>query len=313
MSMPKYAFSVASVRARETELLDKAFYESLINCENYDKAKDLLKNKGLVQRKETVIDDLEQIKINTWEYIRNLCQKEDIPYFLIVKNDYHNLKAIIKSLASDGEWKRFIIEPSLWSADFIAEKIEKSEFYNLPYEISKTAQRAYELFRESQIMDMYIDREGADMAVELAKKSKNNFSIKLAKFFCDMGNIKTAMRLTEMKNKNALIDYCLSKEGNIDAFLLKKAILKGFDEVEKYVGQIYPKQFSTPLGFELTYEKLLSDLLSNAQRVSFGTEPLIAYYIAVELEIKRLKLILTVKRGQLPNSVARERLGEMYV
>ncbi len=55
------------------------------------------------------------------------------------------------------------------------------------------------------------------------------------------------------------------------------------------------------------------DHAKEAKRVNFGPEPIIAYIIAKETEIKIIRIIMVGKINKVATEVIRERLRELYV
>ena len=53
--------------------------------------------------------------------------------------------------------------------------------------------------------------------------------------------------------------------------------------------------------------------IEKAKYKSFGIEPLIAFYIAKDAEIKNVRIILSCKHNELPPQTIRERVRKLYV
>ena len=53
--------------------------------------------------------------------------------------------------------------------------------------------------------------------------------------------------------------------------------------------------------------------VEGAKYKSFGVEPLIAYYIAVETQVKAVRIILSCKYNGLKAETIRERVRKLYV
>jgi len=52
--------------------------------------------------------------------------------------------------------------------------------------------------------------------------------------------------------------------------------------------------------------------IKNAKRINFGPEPIIAYIIAKETEIKIIRIILAGKLNKVDSNIIRERLRDIY-
>ena len=60
-------------------------------------------------------------------------------------------------------------------------------------------------------------------------------------------------------------------------------------------------------------DNFLIRYIKKAKYITFGIEPLIAYLIAKENEVKLARIVLTGKKSHLPPEVIKERLRDSYV
>ena len=64
---------------------------------------------------------------------------------------------------------------------------------------------------------------------------------------------------------------------------------------------------------DVLYDNYIMNHAKEAKRVNFGPEPIIAYIIAKETEIKIIRIIMVGKVNKVSEEVIRERLRELYV
>ena len=64
--------------------------------------------------------------------------------------------------------------------------------------------------------------------------------------------------------------------------------------------------------FEKWCDDAMMERLRAEKTKNFGLEPIIAYMLAVESEMKQVRLILTGKRNLLDENLIRERMRELY-
>ncbi|MBQ1545725.1 MAG: V-type ATPase subunit [Clostridia bacterium] len=55
------------------------------------------------------------------------------------------------------------------------------------------------------------------------------------------------------------------------------------------------------------------ECVNQARYTAFGIDPVVAYYIARDAEIKSARIILSAKKNGLSNDVIRERVRTLYV
>ncbi len=69
----------------------------------------------------------------------------------------------------------------------------------------------------------------------------------------------------------------------------------------------------SPSAFERYCDNKLMELIRPQKSNYFGIEPIAAYLLARENEIKTVRIILCGKRSGIDDGVIRERLRDMYV
>ena len=93
-----YVYAVARIRSKEMQLLDTQFINQLMAAPGYRECLKLLMEKG---GKEGCTE-LEQIltyeQQKTWAFISELVEDMSVFNVLLLPNDYHNLKAAIKTV-----------------------------------------------------------------------------------------------------------------------------------------------------------------------------------------------------------------------
>ena len=77
---------------------------------------------------------------------------------------------------------------------------------------------------------------------------------------------------------------------------------------------LWPKPAGGPLtAFERECDNAVTRYVSDAKRVPFGEETVIAYLYAKEAELTAIRTILASRRAGLDGAAIRERLRETYV
>lgn len=314
MSNTSYAYAVANVRARENELLPASFFEQLLNAASAAEAERMIADKGTSR-----LDSEYMLKV--WDYICEIAPEREQVEFLVVKNDFHNLKAVLKGTAANENGRSFCMTPCLIEPDFLYDCVKNKKFDLLPQWIADVAKEGYALLTsvmDGRLLDMFVDKASLETSAEFAKKTKVLFSIELTQNTAAVTDIKIALRLSENPAGEAALDYAFASCDKIDVAALKAAAAKGRSEVLAYVETTeyafllegLSKSFAA---FERACDDFIFGLTDSAKRTGFGIEPLIAYYYAKEAEYKNLRLIIGAKNADLPLSAIKERMREIYV
>ncbi len=310
MKDTNYAYAVANVRVLENNLLSKPFVEQLADSADYNDVNRILADAG--------VDGLEDYMVKTWDFLCEIAPDKKALEFLIVKNDFHNLKSIVKGIVAGTDGKQYCIRPCVLDIDYLEEKLVQREFEQLPKWICETAQQSYGLLTsamDGQLFDMLIDKASLKAVRSFAELTENEFAQRLAEIVVAVANIKVALRIAGTKKGGAFLDNAFCDCAVLDADELKKSVLKGKDAVFEY---IQTTKFSTlcnrtTADFERECDNLIIEYLQSAKNISLGPEPLICYYYAREAEWKMLRIISSAKNTGLDTEVIRERMRELYV
>ena len=320
MSSTEYAYAVANVRARESELLDNRFFNQLLSGTSFEEAKRMLIDKGFSEFENTsdISAALKNYMEETWEYLQEITPDKNVLDFLVVKNDFHNLKALTKGIMTDTDGIKYCLKPCLINAEDILNAVKNKSFSDLPSWISECAREGYELLSSSmdgQLFDMFVDKCSLEAMQKLAA---DGFSKKLADSFTALTDIKIALRMARAGVNEMLYDYALCECDTVDISELKSAALKGYGNVVSYIEETEFSELAeyaavSAAEFEKNSENYILALLDNARRISFGAEPLIAYYAAREAECRNLRIAVSAVHIGLPAAAAKERMRELYV
>ncbi len=316
-----YTFAVAKTRAVETKLLSSSDLEQLIGASDYENAVKVLKDKGIVGEKDDVQNSLKSQMNETWQLLNEISPEIEPLEILIVKNDFHNLKSALKSLVSPNRCEDHFIVPSIVKPELLKSAVCNKRFYELPDFLENTAEKAYDVLvrtMDGQLADILVDAATLDNILQRSKKTGNVYIIKLAELLAVTANIKTAYRAARAGKDEAFLHTALCDTKELSKSALIQAAKKGPEELLAYLSETSYKDAAKNIrASSSAFEKWCDDIImchiESAKYKSFGVEPLIAYYIAMETEIKTLRIILSCKYNNLQADIIRERVRKLYV
>ena len=319
----EYAYAVANVRAKEPELLNKSFMDQLADANSFNDAKKILVDRGFSQFGKTsdVSVALGDYMSEVWDFLSDIAPDIKALQFMIIKNDFHNLKAFIKGHISGNDGRNYCIKPCVLDSEFLYDNIVKKDFENLPGWISGVAKDAYELLTstmDGQIFDMFVDVASLKATIEFSKLAECDLATEFTELFVALTNIKIALRLAGTTKGNAFLDNAFCPCDTLDIDDLKKAVVKGRDDVLTYIQTTKYTELCDSISksmadFERECDNMFMKLLDSARYVSVGPEPLICYYYAKEAEWKMLRITVSGKYIDMPAESIRERMRELYV
>ena len=322
MKNKDHLFAVASIRAKENALLSKSDLEQLINAESYNKAVSLLGEKGYdIKSGDDYSAALDNELGETWNYVNSSAPETEALKALIIKNDFQNLKAILKSEAMEYDAKGYLVEPCVIDKDELFEKVSSRNFNELPEYIAATAKKAMDVLSKTesaQMCDAVIDTAALEAIISFAKSSADEILIAYANEYCVCANIKTAFRAIKTGKSSVFLNTAIAQNDIIDKKDFIDAALSGMEGFFEYLSSNDLNDYKEALeksasSFEKYCDDKMLGIIRKAKMTIFGLSPLAAYFIAKETEIKDLRIILSAKQSFVSSDIIRERMRETYV
>ncbi|MBQ0084558.1 MAG: V-type ATPase subunit [Clostridiales bacterium] len=314
-----YAFAVAKVKQLENNLLTKPQTDSLINAVTVDEIMSFLSSKGW-NTSSTPDEMLENELSATFETVSELA--EDNPAFkvFILGNDFHNLKAAIKTAASGSDPQEYYIRPTSLDLENLYKDISGRNFDNLPDYMKQAAKSAFESlakYNDGQAVDTVIDRYTLGALMDNAAESGSVLAQKYAEITAAAANIKIAFRGAEALKKYEFFEEALSSGTQLNKEKLARAAAKGSAEVLSVAEEAYPElaqALSAGISeLEKVSEELVAQAVADSSFSAFGIDPIIAYYWKKTAEIKNIRIIITCKNMGLGPEKISERVREINV
>jgi V/A-type H+-transporting ATPase subunit C len=316
-----YAFAAASVRAKEVELLSQSFMSQLLDSD-YTVCVELLADKGIIPHdSDDPIADLSEYMNDTWNFICAVAPDITKLNFMIVKNDFHNLKAVFKSMVTNSVHTDYFLEPCIFDPNEMYAAIKDKKFDLLPGWLQAAAEHGYEIITstmDGQLLDVYLDTKSLEAMQNFAENSGCDYAKKLTDLQIALTDIKVALRLARGNASQTLINEAFCECDKFDVQQLKREVAKSRDDVISFIGTTEFSVLTDSLEkskaeFEKACDNLIIGELNDAKFFSFSEEPMIAYYYARENECKMLRIILSCKHIGLGKGKITERMRELYV
>lgn len=319
----EFAYGVAHIRAHELSLLTNDNLESMISASNLNEAIRVLGDKGWNTESEDFSSILLEESEKNWNLLCECLPEKHLLDCLIIENDFHNLKTAIKTVFTGEAPEQYFVFPCVYDTHKIKEAISKKDFSSLPECMAETAEKAYDVLTRlglGQMADIIIDKQAMAVKLQMAEKSDSTLLKNAVAMNVAAANIKIALRCIKTGKSIDFMKKAMSDECPIvDIETLQKKALEGEDAVTSYLEDI--KEFSQAASFlkesSTLFEKCLDDAImekvKDAKYTAFGVEPIFAYFMAREAEIKNVRVILSLKRSGISSEEIRKRVREAYV
>ena len=244
--------------------LNYAYTVSYINAINIGKEKD----------KDTLLRHEKEIyKIFPDKKLLNI---------ILYRNDFHNLKVIIKNKAIKfSEFENKLIYPCVYNPTEIYEYIRNHRLNLLPAGLKNAADKAFAPFSEEkiQLAEFIIDKETMDFSFTEAQKQNNKFLKDLILLENTLTNIKISLRCAGYKISP---EYALADNSYLSKNTLINLSLQSQEEVLKYISS---KGYDFE-DFDLFFKDKMEKFFLKHKYIFFGIEPVIYSIYKIESQLK---------------------------
>lgn len=261
----------------------------------------------------------------TWGLIAELMDDMEPFNVFLIANDYHNLKAAIKlaftANEDPAENARYFLQYGTVELESIVKAAKEHDFSALPKEMADAGRAAYETLAQTGIgqnSDMIIDCAALVAMHSAGQKAESQLLRKYTQLAVDGANIKAAIRCAFMGKSQEFVQRAIAPTGTLETQKLALAAAGGTQAVyaylktTQYAGAVDALENSMA-EFERWCDNQLIQLIKPQRNNYFSIEPLAAFILGRENEIKMVRLILSAKTNHLNSDVLRERLRETYV
>ncbi len=327
----EYMYCSARIRAMEGSLVSLDKMRTVADSSTFSEAINKIAEYGveLVYTESGEVDaeeTLQKIYTDACEFVKNYVPHPEQLEFLRYPYDCNNLKAAIKCYFRGISPDSMLYNCGTCPAENAAAAV-KGETVGYPEFMSAAVSEAMESYSKTknpQNIDVIMDRACYRDMLECAKSSGCEFFVKLVRAKIDLTNIITCIRLIRMKM------------GRAGYLLLGSAILEGGTYDQKFFCECYEggeDKLCESLAFS-DYGKFINCIVENRDRLSqiekfsddmymeiakgaksvaFGPEVAAGYLIAIEYQIKNLRIILDAKLTGKSADIVSERLRCAYV
>ena len=329
----RYVYTISRIRVIEQKMLSPAMLERMIEANSPEEALKVLQDAGYGFAGEGHrVSDYERLLNEEQEKVYQLLM-ETVPDprefdLLIIKNDYHNLKVYLKAELSDQEVNSsYLLKPSLIPGEQLADLFRERDFAELPARMTEAVEASFDAFaktRDPQMVDLILDTALYSHMLELSAEVNSEFVTGLVNTMVDLTNLRILLRTKLINRPWEFMKSFLIAGGSFDSEFYRELHELEFDQIAKaYANTAYSQlliesmnslRLSRSLaGFEKLCDNYLVAMLKTMKYSIFGIEPLVAYYLAKEMEIKNVRIIMVGKINRLEQYAIRERLRETYV
>lgn len=333
MDRMDFTHAVARLRVMEKRLLDKNKVERLLDASGAEEVLRILQetvySEGINNIESTYEYEkvLKEELVNLYDSLYKISPVKDVIDIMSMRYDYHNIKVLIKAKALNKDLSNILIPIGTIKVDTLKNCIVTGDLKPLGKDVAdaiKNIETKFEETKDPQVIDVLLDKYMFNSMLLKAKEMNIDYITRYVLESIDITNIKTMLRVKKQNKDGRFLESVLIPNGTINT----RIYLEGLnDSLEGFIAKIsrtaYSKVLSSILeeyaasgnisSLDALYDNYIMSNVRDAKRVNFGPEPIIAYIIAKETEIKIIRIIMVGKINGVSTEIIRERLRDLYV
>jgi V/A-type H+-transporting ATPase subunit C len=324
----RYTFQTAQVRALELQMLTRSTLLDMANAADLDQAASLLSSSeyAVSQPGKNFAEVEKALQVRRTAVRRlfaDLMIDKSIVELLRTRDDFANLRLAVrrtlteKPIGNDYSPDGNILPDRMEELFAEHDAFEEPEFPAYIQQAVEDAVLAYYRDKDIRQIDYEIDRFQAKYCLSQAHRLESVFLLGLFRIQIDLINIRTMLRLkfTESEERNVFLP---------GGFVELERLQHGLDIGYEGLGQLF---FVTPyyrvveagasylasnksfLKLEQQCDEFLTGFLKSTVQITAGPQPIIAYLLMKENEIRTVRLILTAKKNNLDTKLILDRIS----
>lgn len=324
---------IPRLRVWETRLLDKTKIDRMIDAPSAQEALKVLQETEYASSMNNIkrAEDYEIVLRSELKRVYNLLYStapiKEIIDIMSLRYDYHNMKTLIKAKLMSKDLSYLLVPIGTMNSEKLKSDISNEYYDDMRPIVREAVEKTLQHFsttKDPQTIDVVMDGYMLKDTLITAQKLNNDFITKYVKSNIDLTNIRTLIRVKKQNKNKEFFNETITEGGYLDINRLNTLFI---DSVDKIPDRLSHTNYSGILrqgieaynrdGNTSTLEKLsdnyLMGLIKDAKLVSFGPEPLLAYLVAKETEIRQIRIVMVGKINNVSSEFIRERLRDVYV
>lgn len=326
-----FVYASSYVRSQESKLLSSEQLRNMTESKNIDDICKVLQDAGYGSEGNTLTAAnyqyvLKQAEATFFAEVKELSKSSEALNIFCYPADYHNLKVLLKAEALGVDRDELLMGNGTINASEMAKNVRERSTMNLTENMASALTEAVDVHartNDPQMIDFVCDKYCFMDIIEAAEKSKNSYVKGYVALWIDTINLKTFARVKKMGQPWKYFENVFIPGGTVDVQVFLGSYEDDFKQAtEKFQAYDIAKAVSEGgeaidnSGDFTLLEKICDNLLveysREARTVTFGLEPLVAYLIARQNEIKAIRIVLAGKLAKMSPELIRERLRETY-
>ena len=322
MEDKRYAYAVARIRALETRLFTPQAMRELLEAGDEESLFRMLRATEYGAGKETVEEKLENESAETISLLKELSLDAELTQLLTLKYDFHNLRVLLKAKHFPRNVEVLLVAGGSLGVEDVRYALVEGKMRHLPNIFAEAIGKVEAGFEESadaRTIDAILDREFGDVFYRCSLGYGHEFFVQFAAVFADLSNIKNFFRVHNLGRDREFLESLLLGNGTLEERLF---LSYAGQPVEEFVSRLKFSDYSDLVeegadywkerGSVVRLERLIDEyplsFIRSTRYVVFGPEPLFAYGVLKDNELKSIRAIVRGRMNNVPVDMVRERI-----
>ncbi|MBN2020647.1 MAG: V-type ATPase subunit [Sedimentisphaerales bacterium] len=338
-----YAFETAQARTLETQMLARSTLLDMANASDFKQAADYLRSTEYAIPAGAGLSGLEKVLSASRTTLRRQFEgwmhNEMILSLFKSRDDFANLRLAVRRILTKKPIGSDYSPDGGFPPEQFVDAFENEKYEMLPDYMADAAQRAILAWysakgetssggvqdKDIRRIDYAIDAAQTEFNLTTAAKLKNEFLLGLFRIQTDLTNIRTTLRLkmsgdTKTDSFDNAIEMVFLPGGYVEREKLVRGIEAGAEGISALffatpyfecvqTGAAYAASEKSFLKIEQQCEEYLAGYLRSTISVAAGPQPVIAFLLLKENEIRTVRLLLTAKKNHLNPKLILDRIS----
>lgn len=323
----RYMYETSKVRTLEGVLLSRILLVDMANAPDFATAAELLSSTEYAISSTSTDAQIEQMLLERRMAIRTLFAElmldEEMVQLMRAREDFANMRLAIRRLVTERPLGLdYSDEGSVPAVEF-EDILQQENYERLPdylQDAVETAVLGYYENKDIRRIDYGIDKMQYQWRIQRAEELGSVFCVSFGRIQVDLYNIRTMLRLkmAEREEKefffgNGFVDVDKYVQGLAAPYESISGLFYAtpyYDVVEE--GVRYLRSEQSFLKLEQQCDDYLMGFLKSTKGIAAGHQPVIAYFLMKEAEIRAVRMVLTAKKNTLTSKLILDRLGNWH-
>jgi V/A-type H+-transporting ATPase subunit C len=320
-----YMFQTAQVRTLEMQLLPRAVLMDMANAPDFASAvASLAAGEYALPQGSARFDDVESILRDRRAAVRGFFEDWMLDPAIVElfksRDDFANLRLALRRTLTDRPFGADYSTEGNVPPELIEQVLEEENYDLFPSYVRRATEQsvlAYYQNKDIRQIDYAIDQVEADHRLAEARRIESIFLLSLFRVQIDLTNIRTMLRLrfADAQHRHGLLDGgFVALERFRQALDLGSESLGQLFSATPYhrtldVGVNYLTSNESFLKIEQQCDEYLTGFLRSTGQITAGPQPIVAYLLLKEHEIRTVRLVLTAKKNLLDTKLILDRIS----